>query len=60
MLVPEAEQDWPLRSPPAAASHEKLLGHASRVVAPAAAFAVRLLAALPFPPLSSRAADPNF
>jgi hypothetical protein len=29
MLVPEAEQDWPPRSPPAGASHDMLLDHAS-------------------------------
>jgi hypothetical protein len=29
MLVPEAEQDWPPRSPPAGASHDTLLDHAS-------------------------------
>ena len=28
MLVPEAEQDWPPRSPPAGASHDTLLDHA--------------------------------
>jgi len=38
VLVPEAEQDWPPRSPPAGASHDTLLdyaytGHAGPVAA---------------------------
>jgi hypothetical protein len=37
MLVPEAEQDWPLRSPLAGTSHETLLDHACSGHAGAAA-----------------------